>query len=279
MREVKRPVIALLSDFGESDYFVASMKAVMLGINPDLRFIDITHRLPAFDPAAAAFVLWAAFRYFPKGTIFLAVVDPGVGTARKVLVAETGDGYFFVAPDNGILTRVLKQDPPRRLHALTERAYALSEPTRTFEGRDRMAPAAAWLSRGVDCDDFGPRCVSYVMLETKGPRRTKRGLRGRIIYTDAFGNAITDIPEAWVRDLMGEDTPGPSCLVGKERIPLKGSYSEAARGDPLCLIGSVGLIEIAVREGSAVKRLGLRIGDRVAVVPASSSDSVTRESG
>src|SRR5687767_396729 len=143
-----RPVIALLSDFGTRDHYAGTMKGVMLGICPDATLVDITHDVPAHDVVDGALQLAAACRYFPPGTIFLAVVDPGVGSARRGIAAEAGD-YRFVAPDNGVLTLALREQPPKRVVELTERRYARPTVSRTFEGRDRFAPAAAWLAKGI----------------------------------------------------------------------------------------------------------------------------------
>src|SRR5690349_7405576 len=143
-----RPIVALLTDFGTRDHYVGTMKGVMLGICAELSCVDITHDVPPHDVLAGALELAAAYRYFPVGTIFLVVVDPGVGSARRGLAAEAGD-YRFVAPDNGVLTPVLDQHQPRRIVELTERRYARATVSRTFEGRDRLAPAAAWMAKGI----------------------------------------------------------------------------------------------------------------------------------
>ncbi len=149
-----RPVIALLTDFGTRDHYTGTMKAVVLGICPDVTLIDITHDIPPHDMMTAALELAASYKYFPVGTIFLVVVDPGVGSARRGIAADTGD-YRFVAPDNGVLTAVLKETPAKRVVELTERRYARPTVSRTFEGRDRFAPAAGWLAKGVDLSALG----------------------------------------------------------------------------------------------------------------------------
>ncbi len=143
-----RPLIALLTDFGSADHYAGTMKGVMAGICPDATLIDITHDIPPHDVTAGALELAAAYRFFPVGTIFLAVVDPGVGSARRGLAVDTGD-YRFVAPDNGVLTVVSRETPPKKVVELTERRYARPTVSRTFEGRDRFAPAAAWLAKGI----------------------------------------------------------------------------------------------------------------------------------
>src|SRR2546428_10338513 len=149
-----RPVIALLTDFGSRDHYAGTMKGVALGICPDATLVDITHEVPPHDVLAGALELAACYRYFPAGTIFLVVVDPGVGSARRGIAAEAGE-YRFVAPDNGVLTAGFNELPPRRTVELTERRYARPTVSRTVEGRDRFAPAAAWVAQGVDLSTLG----------------------------------------------------------------------------------------------------------------------------
>src|SRR5687768_10951322 len=149
-----RPVVAILSDFGTRDHYAGTLKAVVLSVCPDANLVDIGHEIPAHDVLAGALELAACYRYFPPGTIFLVVVDPGVGSARRGIAAETGD-YRFVAPDNGVLTAVLRDTPAKRVVELTERRYARPTVSRTFEGRDRFAPAAGWLAKGVDLAALG----------------------------------------------------------------------------------------------------------------------------
>ena len=149
-----RPVLAFLTDFGTRDHYAGTMKAVALGICPDATLLDITHDVPPHDVLAGALELAAAFKYFPSGTIFVAVVDPGVGSARRGIAVETSD-YKFVAPDNGVLTAVLRETPAKKMVELTERRYARPTVSRTFEGRDRFAPAAAWLAKGIQLSALG----------------------------------------------------------------------------------------------------------------------------
>src|SRR5712692_5032671 len=163
-----RPVIALLTDFGTRDHYAGTMKGVALGICPDATLVDISHDLPAHDVLGAALELAAAYRYFPTGTIFLVVVDPGVGSARRGIAAEAGD-YKFVAPDNGVLTAVLDEHPPKRIVELTERKYARPTVSRTFEGRDRFAPAAAWLAKGIELAALGRPAGSVYRLGLAQP--------------------------------------------------------------------------------------------------------------
>src|SRR4051812_37794287 len=172
-----RPVIAMLTDFGTRDHYAGTMKGVALSICPDATLVDISHDLPAHDVLAGALELAAAYRYFPAGTIFLVVVDPGVGSTRRGVAADAGD-YKFVAPDNGVLTIVLDDHPPKRLVELTERKYARPTVSRTFEGRDRFAPAA-WLAKGVDVSALGRSAGPLYRLQVPQPQLADGQITGQ----------------------------------------------------------------------------------------------------
>src|SRR5207237_808556 len=187
-----RPVIALLTDFGTRDHYAGTMKGVALGICPDVLFVDISHELPPHDVVAGALELAACYRYFPAGTIFLVVVDPGVGTSRRGIAAEAGE-YRFVAPDNGVLSIVLDETPPKRVVELTERRYARPTVSRTFEGRDRFAPAAAWIAKGIELTALGRPAASIHHLDLPRPRLDPDALTGEVLRVDRFGNLITNI--------------------------------------------------------------------------------------
>src|ERR687889_2216544 len=163
-----KPVIALLTDFGTRDHYAGTMKGVILGICPDVTLVDITHDIPPHDVVTGALELAASYKYFPAGTIFVAVVDPGVGSARRGVAVDTGD-YRFVAPDNGVLTQVLREMPARKVVELTERRYARPTVSRTFEGRDRFAPAAAWIAKGIQLGALGRALPSWHQLTVPGP--------------------------------------------------------------------------------------------------------------
>src|SRR5437867_6090473 len=187
-----RPVIALLTDFGTRDHYAGTMKGVALGICPDATLVDITHELPAHDVVGGALELAAAYRYFPAGTIFLVVVDPGVGSTRRGIAAEAGE-YKFVAPDNGVLTVVLDEHPAKRVVELTERRYARPTVSRTFEGRDRFAPAAAWLAKGIELSALGRPAGSVHRIELPRPQVDEGRVIGEVLRVDRFGNLITNI--------------------------------------------------------------------------------------
>ncbi len=248
------PVIALLSDFGTRDHYAGTMKGVILGICPDASLVDITHDITAHDILQGALQLSAAFRFFPPGTIFLCVVDPGVGTARRAIAVDAG-GYRFVAPDNGLLTMVLADVPARQIVELTEPQYARPVVSRTFEGRDRFAPAAAWLGRGVEMRALGRPLQACETIDV--PVAAERGgvLHGTVLLADRFGNAITNIDRQAFDAFAG---------TGRIRITAGGrpiervvqTYGEIGPDEVCALFGSTDRLELAVRGGSAAEALG-----------------------
>jgi hypothetical protein len=259
------PTIALMSDFGQDDFFVPSVKAVILSLNPVVRLVDITHTVPAYDVRAAGFILSACFQFFPEGTIFLSVVDPGVGTARRILLART-EKYDFIAPDNGLLTLSLESARSLELRFISNPKYFLTEASRTFEGRDRMAPAAAWLSLGTPVSEFGPLLDRFEKLPVRKPRLEKGRLTGEVAYVDKFGNLITNIPSSLLSELKAAPGRGFRLRVkGRTVDSFLGSYSQGRPGEPFALAGSLGTVEIALREESAAAQLSAAAGDEVQI--------------
>jgi S-adenosylmethionine hydrolase len=258
-----RPVIALVTDFGTSDHYVGTMKGVMAGICPDALFIDVTHDLPGQDVLGGALTLESAYPYFPPGTVFLVVVDPGVGTSRRPIAAAAG-GVFFVAPDNGVLTPVLAAHATARVVALTSARHARATISRTFEGRDRFAPAAAWLAAGAPLEDLGPAVQDAVRLELPAPHVRDEAIEAHVVAIDRFGNAITDLDEraldGWRRGSTVRIRTGRTTLDG-----LVPTYGSVAVGAPCALVGSSGRIEVAVNGGSAAERLLIGRGDTIRV--------------
>src|SRR5437660_4395103 len=189
---MSRAVIALLTDFGTRDHYAGTMKGVALSICSDVTLVDISHEVQAHDVLGAALELAAAYKYFPAGTIFLVVVDPGVGSARRGIAADTGD-YKFVAPDNGVLSVVFDEHPPKKIVELTERKYARPSVSRTFEGRDRFAPAAAWLAKGIEISALGRAAGAIHRVEIPQPASGPDRLTGEVLRVDRFGNLITNI--------------------------------------------------------------------------------------
>jgi len=257
-----RPVIALLTDFGTRDHYAGTMKGVALGICPDITFVDISHDVPPHDVVAGALELAAAYRYFPAGTIFLVVVDPGVGSIRRGIAADTGD-YKFVAPDNGVLTAVFDEHAPKRVVELTERRYARPTVSRTFEGRDRFAPAAAWLAKGIELVALGRPAGATHRLDL--PHSTLDGDRiaGQVLRVDRFGNLITNIDRKTFDRLAGAQLEIQ--IGGRVVSKVVSAYTDASPGELCALFGSTDHLEIAANGASAAGELDLGRGAPVHV--------------
>ena len=258
-----RPVIALLTDFGTRDHYAGTMKAVVLGLCPDATLVDITHDIPPHDVMTAALELAASYKYFPSGTIFLVVVDPGVGSARRGIAADTGE-FRFVAPDNGVLTAVLKETPAKRVVELTERRYARPTVSRTFEGRDRFAPAAGWLGKGVDLSALGRSAGTIQQLAIPVPEVGEHLLAGEVLRVDRFGNLVTNIDRKLFEKFIhsnGIEITAASHRIGR----VVATYAEAPPNEVCALFGSTDHLEIAVNAGSASEQLNLARGAPVTI--------------
>lgn len=258
-----RPVVALLTDFGTRDHYAGTMKAVVLGLCPDVTLVDITHDIPPHDMMTATLELAASYRYFPTGTIFLVVVDPGVGSARRGIAVDTGD-FRFVAPDNGVLTAVLRETPARRIVELTERRYARPTVSKTFEGRDRFAPAAGWLAKGVDLSALGRSAGQIQQLSIPVPQVSDEMLAGEVLRVDRFGNLVTNID----RKLFDKFTHsnGIEISAATHRIGrVVATYADASANEVCALFGSTDHLEIAVNAGSASDQLSLTRGAPVTI--------------
>ncbi len=259
------PLVTLLTDFGTRDVYVGVMKGAIARINPALRVIDLTHHIPPQDVAAARFNLMNAVPYFPAGTVHVAVVDPGVGSERRAIALQTAQGYL-VGPDNGIFDGVLQMGGAIAGVELTNPIYWRDpNPSDTFHGRDLFAPAAAHLASGVPLAKLG-RAVDLASLVTLAlPSWQRQGccITGCIQYLDHFGNAVTTIPQGAIAGQAWR------VEVAEHSLPGHTTYSAVAVGEPLALVGSHGLIELAVNSGSARENLQLHVGDRVAVWCAS----------
>lgn len=253
--------LVLLTDFGGNDWFVGVLKGVMATLAPKAAILDLSHDIPPGDIRAGAFNLWAAFRYFPKGSIFVAVVDPGVGGSRDPLLV-TANGRFFLGPDNGLLSWATAGDPGRTIRILSNPKYRMPEVSGTFHGRDVFAPAAAHLSRGVKPAAFGKAKPALVELPEMAWTLQPEGLAGEVIHIDRFGNAITSIPGS---DLGRIAQGAKAASIGRRNFPIKSFYAEVPEGQPLCLVGSTGLVELAINGGDAAKSFRIRRGDRVRI--------------
>ncbi len=245
-------VVTLLTDFGLRDPFVGVMKGVMLGIAPNVRFVDLTHGIPAQDVDAAAFWLARSVPYFPPGTVHLVVIDPTVGTARRAIAARAFDQYF-VGPDNGVLA--LPSSPDERVVAV-ELDVGSAGPT--FHGRDVFAPAAAQLASGVPIDGLGPRIAAWSTLGEDPPARRELEIVGRVAAVDHFGNLLTDIE-------LPKEVVVQEVRCQGQVLPWGRTYADVEEGKVLALVNSWGLVELAVCRGSAAGVVGARPGDAVSV--------------
>jgi S-adenosyl-L-methionine hydrolase (adenosine-forming) len=262
---VSQRVITILTDFGTRDAFVGIMKGVILGINPAVTLIDLSHDVPPQDIVAGALVLRSAAAFFPPGTIHVAVVDPGVGSARRALLIETRDA-FFIGPDNGLLSLAAPAETVVRIIHLTNTEYFLQSPSHTFHGRDLFAPIAAHLSLGTAPERFGPAVPAMARLTLPPVEPREAGLRGSVIYIDHFGNLITNITEADLQPFSKE-----SLLVSINTMRIQGivpAYAAVETGAPAALINSWGMLEIAVRNGSAAQRFGVFVGHPIHLTDA-----------
>jgi S-adenosylmethionine hydrolase len=259
------PIITLTTDFGPSDHFAGVMKGVILSLAPRARIIDITHQITPFEVNEAAFVISQAWRYFPKGTIHVVVVDPGVGSERRPILVEAG-GHYFVGPDNGVFSLIYDMASPKlRVRATTNTKLMLAPVSRTFHGRDIFAPAAAHLARKIPPARFGKLIGDFTRSLTLAPTRTARNVwTGRILKADRFGNLITNFHS----DAFAEIKTQPfEMRVGLERIHrLALTYSETEIGDLFVIVGSSGYLEIAANQGSAAQLTGCSVGTPVELV-------------
>jgi S-adenosyl-L-methionine hydrolase (adenosine-forming) len=260
---MRPPPIAFLTDFGTRDHYAGAMKGAALAVCPDATLVDITHDIPPHDVMTGALELAASYRYFPQGTVFLVVVDPGVGSARRGLAADVGD-YRLVAPDNGVLTAVFREAAPKKLVELTERKYARPTVSRTFEGRDRFAPAAAWLAKGIGIASLGRALHDFHHLSLPEATVADDALSGAVVRVDRFGNLITNIGQR-AFDAFARGTAIAVTVDGREVPRVVATYAEAAPGALCALFGSSDHLEIAVNAGNAAETLGTGRGTAVVV--------------
>lgn len=264
---VRIPTIALTTDFGTRDHYVASMKGVILSINPEVHIVDVSHEVAPQDILEAAFLLRSCYSYFPTRTIHIVVVDPTVGSPRKLLIVAT-DNYYFLAPDNGVLSLIYDVEPLSTVIEITAEHFFLDKVSKTFHGRDILAPAAAWLSKGTGIENFGDPTTDYFKLALPKAKILPDGnLKGNVIHVDRFGNLITNISREDYERARAQ-TPGEffKLNVGKQEITkLNGFYAEGQKGALLALFGSADFLEVAQTQGSAAKTLGLSRGAEVNV--------------
>ena len=251
------PIITVITDFGLRDHYVAAMKGVILGICPGAGIIDVTHEVSSFEVAEAAFLLSQTWVCFPKKTVHIVVVDPGVGSMRRPILAEV-EGHRFVAPDNGVLTPVLTREGCKVRHITTEK-YFRRPVSRTFHGRDIFAPVAAHLASGATSSKMGPLIDNHLRLTFERPSRTaRRGWTGAILHVDHFGNIVTNIPVAEFPHI--EQQPFEVVIGCRSVDQLAQNYAEMRPGELFAIVGSSGYLEISANQASAARLLGCETG-------------------
>ena len=288
-------VMTLLTDFGNQDAYVGVMKGVITGINPLANIIDICHNIPPQDVFNAAYLLYTSYKYFPRGTIHVAVVDPGVGSRRNIVCVETKN-YFFLVPDNGLLSFIVQEEKPKSIIRVTNSKYFLPSPSNTFHGRDVFAPVAAHLSLGVKPQQLGNKINQLEQLDIPKPVHRKTGqVEGQIIYIYRFGNLISNIKKEYlVKGVGGQKPevrskkPGAFEKISKEKILLKydtmettigkkrivglsKTYTDAKPGKPLVLIGSAGFLEVSINQGNAQRYFKVNKGSKIIIEIGQSS--------
>jgi S-adenosylmethionine hydrolase len=258
-------VLTLLTDFGVEDYYVAAVKGTVLRLAPGAQIVDVSNQIPNGDLVSGAFLLAAAVPWFPDGTVHLAIVDPGVGSARRILVARTGNTWIVV-PDNGLLTHLLHREAVQSIRSVERTDLFLNNPGQTFHGRDRFAPVAAWLLRGESAEELGPEVDNPVRLPWEGPRREPGVLFGKVAHLDRYGNLITDIPADWLPE-------GKTCRVeiAGHRVHRRAShYAEILDGEPAMIPGSLGTVELSLKGEDLARRWIVERGTAVRITWAAS---------
>jgi S-adenosyl-L-methionine hydrolase (adenosine-forming) len=262
-----RPIITLTTDFGTNDHFVGAMKGVILDIVPDAQIVDICHSVQAFDVLDGALTISQAYSYFPNRTVHVVVIDPGVGTARRPILASC-DKYHFVAPDNGVLSLVYAREERMHVRHITSEHYFLQPVSNTFHARDIFSPVAAYLAKEVDSLKFGDEVEDYVRFNAPKPKAVDQNkLRGVILKVDRFGNLITNITPQDAPMLFGDTAKKFKILVGSREITeMHNAYAEGAPGEVFCVLGSMGFLEIAANRSAAAQLTGAGKGTDVNVI-------------
>lgn len=258
-------IVTFTTDFGTDDHYAGTMKGVVLSINPEATLVDICHAIPAYDILQGALTVARAYAYFPAGTVHVVVVDPGVGSSRRAIVADTGQ-HRFVAPDNGVLSFVYEREARVTVREITNERYFLHPVSNTFHGRDVFAPVAAHLSRGIEIDSVGPVITDFERLDLPKPRALgNNSLQGTVLKIDRFGNIVTNLTPEEIAHTLGTDHPLRVRICSTEITTIRRSYAGSNHGELFAIFGSMGFLEIAVNQGSAAELLRARVGDVVEV--------------
>ena len=262
-----RPIITLTTDFGSNDHFVGVMKGVILDIVPEAEIIDICHAVQAFDVLDGALTISQAYSYYPTGTVHVVVVDPGVGTARRPIVASS-DKYHFVAPDNGVLSLVYAREERMHVRHITAEHYFLQPVSNTFHARDIFSPVAAYLAKQVDTVKFGEEVEDYVRFAAPKPKIVDENrIRAVVLKVDRFGNLITNITAQDAPRLFAAEPAQFKILIGNREVTeMCSAYAEGTPGEVFGILGSMGFLEIAANRGAAAQLAGAGKGSDVNVV-------------
>ena len=262
----QRPFITLTTDFGASDHYVGTMKGVLYGINPSALVVDISHAVASYDLLDGALTIAQAYSYFPVDTIHVVVVDPGVGSERRPILART-EKYSFVAPDNGVLSLVFEREERVSVRHISSEHYFLHPVSRTFHGRDVFAAVAGWLSKGVELARFGEEIRDYTRFRMPQPKRLEDGrVQGVVLKVDKFGNVVTNITPQDIPQLFATGSPQFRILAGKQEITsMRTAYVEGTAGEVFGILGSMGFLELATNRGSAARALEVGKGAEVVV--------------
>jgi hypothetical protein len=260
-------IVTFTTDFGLQDPFAGIMHGAVLSIHPETQIVDVSHAVASYDVTDGAWTIAQAYKFFPPRTVHVVVVDPGVGSTRRPILAETDD-YIFVAPDNGVLSLVEAREPRFTVRHITADRYFLQPMSQTFHGRDIFAPVAGWLSVGVAPADFGPEVSDYVKLQFPPVEHVAaNSLRGAVIKVDKFGNLITNLSELDIAPILGSTLPRFELLISGASIKrISHSYADGDGDDVFAIVGSSGYLEIAARQASAAQKLQAGVGTPVGLV-------------
>jgi len=261
-----RPLITLTTDFGTSEHCVGTMKGVILNVNPEVEIIDITHEVRSHDILDGAFAIAQAYGYFPRNTLHVVIVDPGVGTQRRPILVRT-DAHAFLSPDNGVLSLVMAREEHAVRH-VTASHYFLSPVSNTFHARDVFAPIAGWYTRGVELEKFGDTITDFVRFSPPKPKVVnEHALKGVVLKVDKFGNVITNFTAQDVPRLFGSGPAAFKIVAGKTEITrLNSAYTESPPGEVFAILGSTGYLELAANRAPAARLLGVDRGHEVGII-------------
>jgi len=259
-------IVTLTTDFGITEHYVGAMKGVIYNINPAAQVVDICNSVHSYDLLDGAMTLAQAYSYYPPNTLHVVVVDPGVGTARRPILANVGK-HLFLAPDNGVLSLVYEREEAISVRHVTSQHYFLQPVSNTFHGRDVFAPVAGWLSKGVDPEKFGEVITDFVRFTAPKPKSAgDNTFKGIVIKVDKFGNLVTNITPQDLPQLFTPEPPPFKLLVGKIEISkMKTTYAEGAPGEVFAVLGSMGFLEIVTNRGSAQNTIGVGKGTEVGI--------------